>query len=257
MLNFDPSKIRTLSAVVAAFGLIVFFLSKSLIERNLITNNDLNLFFGFIFITLICLVGLWIWNNIAEKEIKRESNSQKGIDKFKHQVQTSAFSPVLSGSPNSTINVITNLPSSSEISKDRNPVKKEYSTDELRSLIKILFIDDEKTFKIISIIKNNGWKNTSLIADVENLDAPNIRETNIFFVDIQGIGKKLGLPNEGLDLAFALKEKYPHKKLVIYSTWSSILHPALNKADVVLPKNSPSIEYLTIIEKLSKEVYGK
>ncbi|MEO6979254.1 MAG: hypothetical protein ABI113_12775, partial [Mucilaginibacter sp.] len=65
-------------------------------------------------------------------------------------------------------------------------------------LTKILFIDDDAQFKVINILQKSGWINTTLIKDIENIDDNKIKETDIFFVDIQGVGKELSCKDEGL-----------------------------------------------------------
>ena len=124
---------------------------------------------------------------------------------------------------------------------------------EAQNNIKILFIDDDTKFKVVNILKNSGWKNTRIIKDVSNLNSSGIKETDIFFVDIQGVGKKLSFQDEGLGLANALKDKYKNKKIVIYSTVSSgdRFHEALNKADGRLSKNADPFQFQQLIESLS------
>lgn len=77
-------------------------------------------------------------------------------------------------------------------------------------------------------------------------------KSDIFFVDIQGVGKKLDFQDEGLGLANALKNKYPNKKVVIYSAENrgDRFHEALKKADDSLPKNAEPFQFQQTIENL-------
>jgi hypothetical protein len=124
---------------------------------------------------------------------------------------------------------------------------------ERKSKTKILFIDDDTKFKVVKILSNSGWINTSIIKDAKTLDEPNIVDAHILFVDVQGVGVAMGFDSEGLGLGLALKEKYPEKKIVIYSAESKgdRFHEALRKADSFLPKNADPYEFQKLVEELS------
>lgn len=122
-----------------------------------------------------------------------------------------------------------------------------------KSSTKILFIDDDTKFKVVKILTNSGWVNTSIIKDAKTLDEPIILDAHILFVDVQGVGVAMGFDSEGLGLALALKEKYPAKKIVIYSAESKgdRFHEALRRADSFLPKNADPYEFQKLVEELS------
>lgn len=122
-----------------------------------------------------------------------------------------------------------------------------------KSETRILFIDDDSKFKVVQILKNSGWSHTKTIKDAKSLDCPEIVEAEILFVDIQGVGKQLYFSDEGLGLANAIKEKYPHKKVVIYSaeTKGDRFHKALRNVDSFLPKNADPYEFQQLVEELS------
>lgn len=124
---------------------------------------------------------------------------------------------------------------------------------ERKSRIKILFIDDDTKFKVVKILENSGWINTAIIKDAKTLDEPSIIDAHILFVDVQRVGVAMGFDGEGLGLALALKEKYPAKKIVIYSaeTKGDRFHEALRKADSFLPKNADPYEFQKLVEELS------
>lgn len=141
----------------------------------------------------------------------------------------------------------------------KNKVKlPERDLDELKKITKILFIDD-RIFGNVDIIKNDGWKNTMRIKDVESLDQTEIKEAHILFVDIQGVGKKLKFKDEGLGIIQALKKKYPNKKVVVYSSEDQgkieAFHPGMDAADSRLPKNADPYQYQVLIEKYSFEAF--
>lgn len=124
---------------------------------------------------------------------------------------------------------------------------------ERKSKTKILFIDDDMKFRVVKILSSSGWINTSIIKDAKTLEEPNIIDAHILFVDIQGVGAAMGFDSEGLGLALALKEKYPKKKVVIYSAESKgdRFHDALRKADTFLAKNADPYEFQKLVEELS------
>lgn len=138
------------------------------------------------------------------------------------------------------------------------PVKlgREMSLAERKLHTNILFIDDDAKFQVVKILVNSGWKNTSLVKDANTLDDTAIFNANILFVDVQGVGKKMRFESEGLGLAQALIEKYPSKKVVIYSieTQGDRFHAALRKAASFLPKNADPYEFTKLVEELSGEL---
>lgn len=115
---------------------------------------------------------------------------------------------------------------------------------------RILFIDDDDKFKVVKILKNSGWTNTEIIKDVTSLDDRQVVEADIYFVDVQGVGVKLGFKDEGLGLAAALKDRYPNKKVVIYSAEprGERFHKALRKADAALEKNADPYEFQQLVD---------
>lgn len=116
---------------------------------------------------------------------------------------------------------------------------------------RILFIDDDNKFNVKAILKDGGWIHTNLLKDVSHLDQKEVVEADILFVDIQGVGVKLGFKDAGLGLALAIKERYPKKYVVIYSaeTRGNRFHEALRKADSFLPKNADPYEFQRLVEE--------
>ena len=127
-----------------------------------------------------------------------------------------------------------------------------------KSRTRILFIDDDMRFKVAAILRKTGWTYTRMTKDIESLDSQDVVETDIFFVDIQGVGRALHFNDEGLGLALALKRKYPNKKVVIYSaeTTGERFHDALRQADDRLPKNAEPYEFQRVVERLASDLYG-
>jgi hypothetical protein len=112
-----------------------------------------------------------------------------------------------------------------------------------------LFIDDDKKFSYVQNLKDGGWKLTKTIADIKNVDVPAVKKSHIFFVDINGVGKLLNLEHEGLDLALMLKQRYPDKKVIIYSANknSNAFHQAWNICDYRLEKNALPYQFQSLV----------
>ncbi|NAW33321.1 hypothetical protein [Halomonas alimentaria] len=137
------------------------------------------------------------------------------------------------------------------------PVFNELTKAEIKDRTKILFIDDNK-FKVIDILKNNGWRNTQCLDDIEDLDDIRVRESHILFIDIHGVGRGLGFSNEGLGLVKALKERYPEKKVVVYSSESKgdRFEEGFEYADSRLKKNVDPIRFLALVDDYSDEFFS-
>lgn len=138
-------------------------------------------------------------------------------------------------------------------------VLKERDLNEIKNVCKILFIDD-KAFPVIDILKNAGWLNTQRIKDANSIDQLEIKEAHILFVDIQGVGKKLKFKDEGLGLIIALKDKYPHKKIIVYSAEDQgkiqAFHDGIDKADKRLSKSADPYQFQSVVENYAKEVFS-
>ena len=124
---------------------------------------------------------------------------------------------------------------------------KEGTLNKVDKTIQILFIDDQK-FDIIGVLKDAGWTNTKRIKDITNLDSTDLRNSNVIFVDVNGVGKQLFPKDQGLGLAEAIKRKYPDKHVVLYSAVSHHFHKALNVVDAILEKNADPYEFINILE---------
>jgi DNA-binding NarL/FixJ family response regulator len=87
------------------------------------------------------------------------------------------------------------------------------------------------------------------------LDAQVVIDSDIIFVDINGVGLTL-FEDQGLGLASALKLKYPKKKIIIYSAETSgdRFHKALRQVDDCLSKNAEPYQFINLVENLSKSL---
>ena len=139
--------------------------------------------------------------------------------------------------------------------RKKSPVKGSLGlkTPTLKDRLRILFIDDEHTkFRTVSILKKAGWKHTKSVKDITDLDDYRVKEADFIFVDINGVGKTL-FDDQGLGLASALKDKYPKKKIIIYSaeTKGDRFHEALRKVDTCLSKDADPYQFINLLETLN------
>lgn len=130
------------------------------------------------------------------------------------------------------------------------------SIEDLKKIINILFIDDDTKFRVVKVLTNEGWKNTKSIIDLNSYNDDKIKNANIVFVDIQGVGKILECKDEGLGLALNIKTKYPEKKVIIYSAIQShkVFHEAIQKVDFLLSKDAEPYEFISLVERFSLEL---
>ena len=131
---------------------------------------------------------------------------------------------------------------------------KQFHNENSKLTKRILFVDNDPGFnKMVKILIGAGWKNAKLISDIKNTDSNEIKQTDIFFIDIHGVGIKLTPKDEGLGLAALLKQKYPEKKVVIYSADpdGDRSHPALREIDGFLAKSAEPYQFTNLIESFA------
>lgn len=138
-------------------------------------------------------------------------------------------------------------------SKDEPSTKLVKDEEFYKNTTKILIVDDEIKFKLPKIFKSAGWVHSKLIKDIDNLDRLDVKEADILFIDVQGVGVSLGFKDEGLGLVEALKEKYPSKKVIIYSVVSQgdRFHNAFNVCDGQLSKDADPYQFQRVLEKFA------
>ncbi len=166
--------------------------------------------------------------------------------------------PQISPTNNNANNLTVNFASNAEqLNSDKiSPVKETIDIDKLRKSTSILFIDDDTKFKVVKILINEGWINTKSITDLKSYNDDVIKNSDIVFVDVQGVGKILECKDEGLGLALNIKSKYSDKKVVIYSAVQihNVFHDAIQKVDFLLSKDAEPYEFISLIERFSKEL---
>lgn len=130
-------------------------------------------------------------------------------------------------------------------------------TADIKAKTHILFVDDED-FTVVKLLKNAGWTNTKLKRKISNIDDAIIIDAHIIFVDIVGVCGDL-FKDEGLGLARALKEKYPDKKIIIYSgeNQGDRFDRTLRMVDECLSKNAEFYQFLSLVDQFANEIWKK
>lgn len=151
----------------------------------------------------------------------------------------------VSNTTNQTVTVTVGNPPVSHMAPSATQPPAPNDVLELKRTSQILFIDDDRGFKIVGILKKMGWENTKLVTDISSLEQSQLLIADVIFVDIQGVGRAMQYSDEGLGLALAIKRRYPAKKVVIYSAEEkgARFHEALQEADYSLPKTAEPIRF--------------
>lgn len=204
-----------------------------------------------IIVFLIGLVGILyhIFNNLNDKSKNEPSVSN---------VSNSARNVV-------TVNLGKAEKESNQKNNNRDPSPEKVSNEReakiefMKHKLNILFIDDDKKFEIVKVLKDNGWKNTKTVVDIKGVDIPVVKNSDIYFVDINGVGKQMNLDYEGLDIALMLKQRYPDKKVVIYSANKEFnaFHEAWTACDYKLEKNALPYQFQNLVENYSIDIYTR
>ncbi len=131
--------------------------------------------------------------------------------------------------------------------------------EQLKNNVQILFIDNE-TFNLTEDLKEKeGWKRINCLTDIKSIHQPELLDAHILCIDIQGVGKELGFPDEGLGLIVAIHTQYPEKKIIMYSAESQgkvdAFHPAEACVDARLKKSANRYQFEVQLERLAKEAF--
>ena len=189
--------------------------------------------------------------------LKKSKSNEKSENSIPLKIETQ-INPIISPVNNINVNVgkMENNNVLENQSKD-DSTNREAKIELLKSKVRILFIDDDTKFNIVKILKDSKWKHTKSVVDIKSLDIPIVKDADIFFVDVNGVGKLLNCEHEGLDLALMLKQKYPNKKIVIYSAnKNNNFHPAWDQCDFKLEKNALAYQFQSLVEQYSLELYS-
>jgi len=130
------------------------------------------------------------------------------------------------------------------------------SIDKLKKITKVLIIDDEEPKELRELLRKEGWKNYYL-NDLDSLSNKRLEDSHVICIDIMGVGKKLQV-EDGMGLVKYIKERYPEKKIILYSSVSKqdIFSDALDYVDKRLRKESSLVPFSTAIEEMASNTFS-
>ncbi len=131
--------------------------------------------------------------------------------------------------------------------------------EQLKNTVNILFVDNEVFNLTTELKEKEGWRRLSVVQDISSLSQKELIDAHILCIDIQGVGKELGFNDEGLGLIVAIHDKYPEKKIIMYSAEAQgqidAFHPAEGIVDERLRKSANRYQFETTIERLAQEAF--
>lgn len=131
--------------------------------------------------------------------------------------------------------------------------------EQLKDSVEILFIDNEAFYLTEDLKEKEGWKRIKYVTDIRSMSQPELHDAHILCVDIQGVGKELGFPDEGLGLIAAIHHQYPEKKIIMYSAEAQgpvdAFHPAEEFVDARLKKSANRYQLEMKLEELAQDAF--
>jgi len=130
------------------------------------------------------------------------------------------------------------------------------SVEKLKKITKVLIIDDEEPKELRDLLRKDGWKNYYL-NDLDSLSNKRLEDSHVICIDIMGVGKKLQV-EDGMGLVKHIKERYPEKKIILYSSISkqNIFSEALDYVDKRLRKEASLVPFSTAIEEMAANTFS-
>ena len=126
---------------------------------------------------------------------------------------------------------------------------------ELKELARILIIDDKK-IDLIKDIEQEGWR-VKYLKDLDKFDNTDLIDSHIICIDILGVGQKLRCTGEGLGLVKAIKNEYPQKRILLYSSMPThhIFDESLDLVDKRILKDGQPYPFVKAIEELAQKSF--
>lgn len=129
---------------------------------------------------------------------------------------------------------------------------REKTLPEIKAIARILVVDDNESY-IKSILENEGWK-VKHQKDLESYSDPDLMDSHVICLDIIGVGAKLNC-SSGIELINGIKEKYPAKRIILYSSVRThdIFHSSLSMVDRKLFRDGQTFPFIKAVEELATE----
>jgi hypothetical protein len=122
--------------------------------------------------------------------------------------------------------------------------------DDVRIYTRILVIDDQKP-SLVEDLEREGWR-VRYMEDLDRYESTELIDASIVCLDIMGIGQKLRCDN-GIGLVKGIKEKYPGKKILLYSSRrkQDIFDESIDLVDKRVFKDGQPYAFIKAIEELA------
>ena len=128
------------------------------------------------------------------------------------------------------------------------------SVSEVKQLARVLVIDDRKP-QLVQDLANEGWR-VRYLSDLDKFDNTELLDSHILCLDIVGVGKKLRYP-DGMGLVEGLKDHYPGKRVLLYSSVREhdIFDEAIDLVDARVYKDGQPYQFISTVEQLALQAF--
>jgi DNA-binding NarL/FixJ family response regulator len=138
----------------------------------------------------------------------------------------------------------------------KSEVRREATLESIKLATRVLIIDDEEPQELRELLGKEGWKNFYL-SDLDSLSNRKLVDSQVVCIDIMGVGAKLQC-DSGMGLVRHIKDKYPEKKIILYSSVSQqdIFDEALDFVDKRLRKQASLLPFSAAVEEMAKKTFS-
>ena len=128
------------------------------------------------------------------------------------------------------------------------------SISEIKQSARVLFIDDRKP-NLVQDLANEGWR-VRYLSDLDKFDNTELLDSHILCLDIVGVGKKLRY-SDGMGLVEGLKDRYPSKRVLLYSSVRrhDIFDDAIDLVDARVYKDGQPYQFIRTVEQLALQAF--
>lgn len=136
----------------------------------------------------------------------------------------------------------------------KNWFKKQFSKEN----VNILFIDD-LDMPVVKNLSTAGYR-VKKLRDVKDIDDADVKNSQIIFVDFDGVGKFISPNHQGAGLVKELKTKYGNSKYVVLYTAQptlpadTIMKSLFDAADARLRKDADETDFTEQIREALKQL---
>ncbi len=125
---------------------------------------------------------------------------------------------------------------------------------EIKQIARILVIDDRRP-QLVADLENEGW-HVRYLPDLDKYENTELLDSHIICLDIVGIGQHLRC-GDGMGLVQGIKEKYPQKRILLYSSVRehNIFDSAIDSVDCRVFKDGQPYQFIKAVEQLGFQAF--